>query len=146
MHFKWKINNISNVKTWTWLRKWNLKRKTEYLLIAAQNNTIKWNHIKAKIDNTQHNSICRLCGDRDETITHILREYSELAQKECKTRHDWVGKVIHWKMCKKFKFNHTNKWYMHNPAAVIENDTHKLLSHTNGSPNLSQKTRPYNNQ
>ena len=30
-------------------------------------------------------------------------------------------------MCKKFKFDHTNKWYMHNPALVLENDTHKLL-------------------
>ena len=30
-------------------------------------------------------------------------------------------------MCKKFKFDHTNKWYMHNPAPVLENDTHRLL-------------------
>ena len=30
-------------------------------------------------------------------------------------------------MCKKFKFDHTNKWYMHNPAPVLEKDTHKLL-------------------
>ena len=30
-------------------------------------------------------------------------------------------------MCKKFKFDYTNKWYMHNPAPVLENDTHKLL-------------------
>ena len=30
-------------------------------------------------------------------------------------------------MCKKFKFDHTNKWYMHNPAPVLENDTDKLL-------------------
>ena len=37
------------------------------------------------------------------------------------------GKVIHWEMCKKFKFDHANKWYMHNPAPVLENDTHKLL-------------------
>ena len=44
-----------------------------------------------------------------------------------KTRHYWVGKVIHWEMCKKFKFDHTNKWFMHNPAPVLENDTHKLL-------------------
>ena len=29
-------------------------------------------------------------------------------------------------MCKKFKFDHTNKWYMHNPAPVLENATHKL--------------------
>ena len=30
-------------------------------------------------------------------------------------------------MYKKFKFDHANKWYMHNPAPVLENDTHKLL-------------------
>ena len=30
-------------------------------------------------------------------------------------------------MCKKLKFGHTKKWYMHNPAPVQENDTHKLL-------------------
>ena len=29
-------------------------------------------------------------------------------------------------MCKKFKFDHTNKLYMHNPTPVLENDTHKL--------------------
>ena len=28
-------------------------------------------------------------------------------------------------MCKKFKFDHTNKW--HNSASVLENDTHKFL-------------------
>ena len=49
------------------------------------------------------------------------------SNNEYKTRHDWVGKVIHWELCKKFKFDHTNKWYMHNPASVLENDTHKLL-------------------
>ena len=50
-----------------------------------------------------------------------------MAQKEHKTRHDWVGKVINWKMWKKFKFVKKNKWYMHNPAPVLENNTHKLL-------------------
>ena len=29
-------------------------------------------------------------------------------------------------MCKNIKFDHTNKWYMHKPAPVLENDTHKL--------------------
>ena len=95
--------------------------------MAAQNSTIRTNHIKARIDKTQQNSKCRLCGDRDETINHIISECSKLAQKEYKIRHDWVGKVIHWEMYKKFKFDHVNKGYMHNPASVLENDTHKLL-------------------
>ena len=119
-----RLINISHQKTWTWQRKRNLKRETESLLIAAQVNAIRTNHIKARIDKTQQN---RLCSDRDETINHIINECNKLAQKEYKARHDWVGKVIHWEMCRKFQFDHTNKWYMHNPAPVLENDTHKLL-------------------
>ena len=125
--FKRLINNISRDKTWTWLRKGNLKREIESLLIAAQNNAVRTNHIKARIDKTQQNGKCTLCSNRDETINHIISECSKFSQKEYKTRHDWVSKVIHWEMCKQFKFDHTNKWYMHNPAPVLENNTHKLL-------------------
>ena len=93
--FKRLINDISHKKMWMWLRKGNLKRETESLMIAAQNNAIRTNHIKARIHKTQHNSRCRLCSDRDETNNHIISECSKLAQKEYKTNHDWVGKMIH---------------------------------------------------
>ena len=125
--FKRQINNISHEKTWTWLRKGNFKRETKSLLIAVQNNAIRTKHIKARIVKTQQNSKCRLCSDRDKTINHLTRECGKLVQKEYKTRYDWVGKVIHWEMCKKFKFDNTNKWYMHKPASVLENNTRKLL-------------------
>ena len=125
--FKRLINNISPDKTSTWLREGNLKRETESFPIAALDNAIRTNHIKMKIDKMQQNSKCTLCSDRDETINHIMSECRKLAQKEYKARHDWVGKVIHWEMCRKFQFDHTNKWYMHNPAPVLENDSHKLL-------------------
>ena len=94
--------------------------------MAAQNSAIRTNHIKARIDKTQQNSKCRLCGDRDETINHIISECSKLVPKEYKARHDWVGKVIYWEMCKKFKFDHASKWYMYNQAPVLENDTYNL--------------------
>ena len=100
--FKRLINYISHDKTWTWLIKGNFEKETETLLMAAQTY-----HIKARIDKTQQNSHI-LCSDRDETINHIISEYSKLAQ-EYKARHDWVGKVIHCEMCKKFKFEHANK-------------------------------------
>ena len=45
-----------------------------------------------------------------------------------KARHDWVGSVINWKLCKKFIFDRTNKSYIHNPEPIQENETHKLLS------------------
>ena len=56
--FKQLINNISHEKTWTWPRKGNFKRERETLLIAAQNNAIRINHIKAIINKTQENSKC----------------------------------------------------------------------------------------
>ena len=57
-------------------KKGNLKRETEFLLIAAQDNAIRTNHIKARIDKTQPNNKYRLCGDRDETINHIISKWS----------------------------------------------------------------------
>ena len=124
-HFKWLISNISHEKTWTWRRKGNCKPETESLLIAALNNAIKTNHIKARTDKTQQNSKCRLCRDRDETINHIISKFSKLAQY--KTRHDWVGKVIHWELWKKLEVDHRNKRFLYFPTSVLENDTHKLL-------------------
>ena len=38
-----------------------------------------------------------------------------------------IIKVIHCEMYKKLKSDHANKWYMYNPAPVLENDTLKLL-------------------
>ena len=76
--FKRLTSDISHEKTWIWLRKGNFKRETESLLIAEQNNSIRNNHIKAKIDKTQQNSRCRLCSERDETINHIISECSKL--------------------------------------------------------------------
>ena len=35
-----------------------------------------------------------------------------------------MDKVILCELLKKMKFDHTNKWHMHNPASVLENKTH----------------------
>ena len=53
-----------------------------------------------------------------QTTTTIC---SWLAQREYKTR-DMTWKLILWELCKKFKFDHTKKWYMHNPESVLENE------------------------
>ena len=37
-----------------------------------------------------------------------------------------MDKVIHWELCKKLKFDRTNKWYIHKPASILENDKHNL--------------------
>ena len=32
----------------------------------------------------------------DETVNYIIKEFSKAIQKKYKSKHDWVGKVIHW--------------------------------------------------
>ena len=51
----------------------------------------------------------------------------KISANEYKTRYDWVDKVIHWELCKKLKFAHTCKWYMHSAESILENKTHKLF-------------------
>ena len=47
-------------------------RGTESLLMMAQNNAIRTNYIKAKIDKTRENSKVRQCTARDEAINNII--------------------------------------------------------------------------
>ena len=35
--------------------------------------------------------------------------------------------VIHWELGKKFKLDHTSKWYIHKPESVLENKIHIIL-------------------
>ena len=65
-------------------------------------------------------------SDRDETINHIIKECIKLERKKAKTRHNWVDKVIHRELCKKLKFDHTNKWYRNYPEPIQENEIHKF--------------------
>ena len=102
------------------------EKETESLLIAAQNNAIRINNIKAKIYNTQQYDYCKLTGDKNETINHMISECSKLVLKEYKTRCGWVGNVIHWELCKRLKFDSTLKWYMDKPESFLENKTHKI--------------------
>ena len=41
------------------------------------------------------------------------------------TWHDGVKKVCYWELCKKLKFDPTNKWYKHNPGFLLKNKMHK---------------------
>ena len=90
-------------------KKKSLKRTTEGLIMAAQEQAIRTNHTKAKIDKTQENSKCRMCGKAEERVNHVLSECSKLAQKEYKRRHDWFGTKIQWEIYGKYVENKGQK-------------------------------------
>ena len=47
---------------WLWHRSTGIKRETESLIMATQEQAIRTNVIKAEIDKTQEESKCRMCG------------------------------------------------------------------------------------
>ena len=74
------------------MRKSDLKGYTEVSICSAQEQSIRANYIKYNIDKTAESPLCRMCGTRNETISHMVSERGKLAQKEYKRRHDSVGR------------------------------------------------------
>ena len=67
---------------WAYLQNRDLKRETKSLIVAAQNQSIRTNLVKAKIDKSQGDSLCRVCRKVDESIDRIVSGCSKLAQEE----------------------------------------------------------------
>ena len=117
--------------SWLWVQKGFLKKETEGLIMAAQDQAIRTNLIRHNIDKEDISPSCRLCGERDETVSHIVSECKELAQKDYKkARHDKVAAILHWQMCQKYGFPTAAKSYEHfvdKEMSVLENEKVKLL-------------------
>ena len=97
------VRQTEEVRTedsWMWLRRGELKRETESLLIAAQDQALATNSIKKRYHRTTDYNKCQLCGEKVESVTHIVSAFDMLAQGEYKRRHDKVCLFIHWKLCK----------------------------------------------
>ena len=67
---------------WAWLQNRDLKRETETLTVAARNQSIRTNLVKASIDKSQGDSLCRVYRKVDESVDHIVSGCSKLVQKE----------------------------------------------------------------
>ena len=106
---------------------WRFERETESLIVAAQNQSIRTSLVKAKVDKSQGDSLCRVCRNKVESIDHVVSGCSKLSQKEYKRRHDNLEKVVHWKLTRKCNFEAGNKWYEHDPERVLENEGYKIL-------------------
>ena len=119
--------HLKNEKTWNFLSKGDLKRETESLILAAQEQALNTNAINKNIYGLDCTDRCRLCGTELETATHIVSACSVLAQREYKRRHDKVCANLHWNLCRKFDVDVTEKWYQHQPERVVENEKVKIL-------------------
>jgi hypothetical protein len=110
-----------------WLEDGNLKKETESLIMAAQEQSLRTRKIMHAIDHRNVDPKCRMCGQKDETVEHLVSACSKLAQTEYKARHDKVASIVHWHLCKKYGITVEKEWYKHEPETVRENDQCKIL-------------------
>ena len=74
--------------------KGKFKWENKSLLNVAQKRAINRKYVIAKIHKRPEFRKFRLRGDRGETIDYIINKCSKQSQKDYKTKHDWVAKVI----------------------------------------------------
>ena len=76
---------VRSKQNWIWLQNGDLKRETESLTVAAQNQSIRTNLVKAKIDKRQKDLLYRLCKKANKNIDHVVRGCRE---------HDNLDKIV----------------------------------------------------
>ena len=102
-----------------WLKTAGLKSEREGFIIAAQD--------RSKILKDGTDPACRICGQFQETIDHVVAGCPELAKTEYLRRHNRAATYLHWNLCKEFNINTKEKWYEHEPQTVTENDDTTIL-------------------
>ena len=118
-----------NNNSWLWMKKGYLKKETEGLIMAAQDQSFQTRWVKHYIDRTSDSTKCRMCGKINENLSHLVSQCNELAQNEYKNiRHDKVTALLHW--CKTYGFETHEEYYKHfveKEMRVLENDRVKIL-------------------
>ena len=114
-------NDMPNVDiglSYTWLNNAYFRFQTESLICAAQEQALATKYISAKIWKNGNDKKCRLCGEHDETVHHIVSGCKMLAANQYKFRHDQVGKYIHWWILKDLGAKVTDSWMKHVPTEI----------------------------
>ena len=71
--------------------------------------------------------MCRICGQYQGTIDHIVAGCPELAITEYLHRHVKAASYLHWNICKELNINVEEKWYEHELQTVTERDNITIL-------------------
>ncbi|MEO1764700.1 MAG: reverse transcriptase domain-containing protein [Cyanobacteria bacterium J06629_18] len=119
--------DVDRIATHAWLNSTGLKGETEGLIIAAQDQSLPTKLHQAKITKVINDSSCRVCGEKDESVDHIITGCKDLAMNEYLDRHNKVATFVHWEICKHYCIEVEDKSYNHKPQKVTENNDVTIL-------------------
>ena len=115
---------IAGPRSWEWMKSGYMTKSTEAYLVAAQEQALGTNSVRANIyrekdeDGLVVSGLCRLCKKKTETVAHIIGCCPVLTEGPITVRHDKMGSRIHWELCKKYGVQCSARWYEHKPQKV----------------------------
>ena len=112
--------NVELTKSQEWLNQSHLRFETESLICAAQEQALHTKYMRSKIWGCNSDSKCRLCGEQNETVHHIVSGCKMLTGTKYKYRHDQILKYLHWWILKDLGITVTENWTNHKPEATEE--------------------------
>ena len=124
--FRKSTEAIADERSWEWLKMGYLKKGTEAIITAAQDQALRTNWIKAVIDKQNISPKCRVCQNADESAMHIASGCEGLAKRQYKIRHDTIGRRVHWELCRKYGIECSEKWYQHIPEKIVTTADEKV--------------------
>ena len=71
--------------------------------------------------------MCRICGQFQETVDHLVSGCPELAKTEHIQSHNKAAAYLHWTVCKHYNIKVQDKHYEHEPATVTETQVVTIL-------------------
>ena len=115
---------IAGPRSWDWVKSGYLTKSTEAYLFAAQEQALNTRAVRSRIHREENedgevvSGLCRVCGEKTETVAHLAGGCGVLMQGPGTVRHDKVGSRVHWELCKKYGVECTERWYEHKPQTI----------------------------
>lgn len=134
----------------SWSNKWltmnTLFAESEGFMIAIQDEVIPTrNYLKYVMKSANSpEDVCRMCGCKNENISHILSSCTSLASSEYLHRHNNVAKILYIELLKKFGIKTVqDRYYLLNPEPVVENEQVRIyFDRTLYTPSTIEHNRP----
>jgi hypothetical protein len=125
------INNTNVDKNTSnkWMDQGELFCETEAYMVAIQDGVIPTRNYQKYITKTTNiKDECRKCGEKEETIEHVISGCRKMANEEYIKRHNNVAKIIHQKSPSEYQLiKEKVPTFKYEPAAVLENTRYRIM-------------------
>lgn len=120
--------DIDATASQSWLCTGNIFTETEGFIAAIQDQVIMTRAYKKRILGENIGNIkCRMCGEKEETLDHLMAGCSVMAPKAYLDRHNRIAKIVHQSLRSRFLEETDNSpYYSYEPPQVCENEAARL--------------------